>query len=107
MAEKIDDLNFEDKVLKADKPVLVDFWAVWCPPCRQMNPVIEEIAQEVEGKAYVYKLNIDENPSIGAKYSITSIPTFGFFKDGELINLSIGGQPKKALLEPLKKLMDS
>ncbi|MDO5746664.1 MAG: thioredoxin [Actinomycetaceae bacterium] len=104
MAEQIDDLNFDDKVLKADKPVLVDFWAAWCGPCRQMGPVIDEIAKEMEGTADVYKLNIDENPFLARKFGISSIPSFGVFNKGELVQMLVGARPKKSLMDPLKEL---
>src|SRR5699024_5013485 len=82
-ALEVTDQNFADEVLAADKPVLVDFWAPWCPPCRQMGPVVDEIAGEVDGEAIVAKLNVDDNPATAAKYGVSSIPRFIMFKDGE------------------------
>lgn len=104
-ALEITDQNFADEVLAADKPVLVDFWAPWCPPCRQMGPVVDEIAGEVDGEAIVAKLNVDDNPATAAKYGVSSIPRFIMFKDGEEAKSILGACPKKQLLEPLRGLI--
>lgn len=90
--------NFEELVLKAEKPVLVDFWATWCGPCRMVAPTIEEIAEENDD-IIVGKVNVDENPELCAKYGIVSIPTLIAFKNGEIIGQKLGAMPKKNILE--------
>ena len=102
MALEFTDSNFEELVLKSDKPVLVDFWAEWCGPCRMVGPVVEEIAMEYEGKAVVGKLNVDNNPQIATKYGIRSIPTILFLKNGEVVDRSVGAVPKAALATKLQ-----
>lgn len=98
---KITSENFEKEVLQAEKPVLVDFWASWCMPCKMMTPIVEEIAKEKEGKIKVYKINIDEEPDLATKYGVMSIPTFLVFKDGKVVNSSVGVQDKQKLLNLL------
>ena len=93
--------NFTEKVLKADKPVLVDFWAVWCGPCRMMAPIVAEIAQENAGKMAVGKLNVDEAPEIAARYGINSIPCFILFENGQEKGRTVGVQDKGRLLKAL------
>lgn len=103
MAEiKLTDQNFEQEVLRADMPVLVDFWASWCGPCRMLSPVIAEIAEEYAGKVKVGKVNVDEQPNLANRYGIASIPTVMLFKNGEVVNTSLGYRPKNDLETMLK-----
>jgi thioredoxin 1 len=91
------DTNFDQEVLKSDLPVLVDFWAPWCGPCRMVSPVVEELAEELTGKLKVVKVNTDENQEIAVKYGIRSIPTLGIFKDGNIVDGLIGAVPKQTI----------
>ncbi|GAB4383234.1 MAG: thioredoxin [Salibacteraceae bacterium] len=102
MALEITDSNFEETVLKSDKPVMVDFWAEWCGPCRMVGPIVEEVAKEFADKAVVGKLNVDENPNIATKYGIRSIPTILFIKNGEVVDRQVGAVPKAALVKKLE-----
>ena len=96
----VSDASFDADVLKNEKPVIVDFWAEWCGPCRMVGPILEEIAAENDG-IVVVKLNVDENPKTSASYGITSIPTLNVYKDGEVVKTIIGAKPKAALLADL------
>lgn len=96
-AIEITDANFEEVVLNSDKPVLVDFWAVWCGPCRMVGPVVEEIAGELEGQAVVGKLDVDHNRETAAKFGVMSIPTLLIFKNGEVVDKQVGAVPKSVL----------
>lgn len=102
----VTDANFDKEVLKSDKPVLVDFWAVWCGPCIVQGPIVEEVAKQLAGKARVGKLNVDENPGVAQKYGIMSIPTLMVFKNGTVVKQFIGVQSKETLLGELNKLIN-
>jgi len=105
MALEITDANFEEIVLKSDKPVLLDFWAVWCGPCRMVGPLVEEIAKEYEGKAVVGKVDVDSNPAVSGKFGIRNIPTILFFKNGEIVDKQVGAVPKQTLVNKLEAIM--
>ena len=105
MALEITDSNFEELVLKSDKPVLVDFWAEWCGPCRMVGPVVEEIAKEYEGNAVVGKLNVEHNPKIATEFGIMSIPALLFFKNGQVVDKQVGAVPKHVLVNKLESQM--
>ena len=101
MAVEITDANFQETVMNSDKPVLLDFWAEWCGPCRMLGPLVDEIHTEYDGKAVVGKVNVDENPEVAGKYGIRSIPTVLFIKNGEIVDKSVGAVPKATLTEKL------
>ncbi|MFV9929413.1 MAG: thioredoxin [Rickettsia endosymbiont of Haemaphysalis japonica] len=103
MANNIMDSSFKKEVLESDLPVLVDFWAEWCGPCKMLTPIIDEISKELQGKVKVLKMNIDENPNTPSEYSIRSIPTIMLFKNGEQKDTKIGLQQKKSLLDWINK----
>lgn len=94
---KVDTSNFQDEVLNSSEPVVVDFWAEWCGPCKMIAPSLEEISNEMAGKVKVAKLNIDENPDLAAQYGVRSIPTLALFKSGEVADIKVGAAPKTAL----------
>jgi thioredoxin 1 len=101
-SKAVTDATFASEVLQADKPILVDFWAEWCGPCRQVSPILEEIAAEHAEAISVVKLNVDENPQTAAQYGITSIPTMNVYKGGEVVKTIVGAKPKAMLLRDLE-----
>lgn len=105
MAVEFTDANFEEKVLKSDKPVIIDFWAEWCGPCRMVAPIIEELSKDYEGKAVIGKVDVDTNNEISAKYGIRNIPTILFIKNGEVMDKQVGAVQKSVLAEKLNKLL--
>lgn len=104
---EVQDASFEQEVLKNELPVLVDFWAPWCGPCRMVAPVVQEIADQYEGKVKVVKVNTDENPQVASQYGIRSIPTLMVFKNGEKVDMVVGAVPKATLADTLEKYIAS
>lgn len=94
--------NFAQEVAKSEAPVLVDFWAPWCGPCRMVSPIVEEIAEEIGTKAKVGKINVDEQPELAAQFDVMTIPTLAVFKDGEVVNTSVGARAKQDILDMLE-----
>ncbi|MEL7034231.1 MAG: thioredoxin [Cyanobacteria bacterium J06592_8] len=104
-ATPVTDASFKQDVLESDVPVLVDFWAPWCGPCRMVGPVVEEIADQYAGKVKVVKLNTDENPSVASQYGIRSIPTLMIFKGGQRVDMVVGAVPKTTLANTIEKYL--
>ena len=100
------DINFENDVIKSNLPVILDFWAEWCGPCKQIGPVLEEISLEKSDLLNIYKINIDENPETPQKYGVRGIPTLMFFKDGKLIDTKVGSLPKTSINEWIDSLLN-
>lgn len=105
MAIEITDANFEELVTKSDKPVMIDFWAVWCGPCRMIAPIVEEMSGEYEGKAVIGKVDVDSNPNVAMKYGIRNIPTVVFVKNGEVVDKQVGAAPKASFTAKLDALL--
>ncbi len=105
MALEVNDSNFDDVVVKADKPVIVDFWAEWCGPCRIIAPIIDEISAEYSGKAVVVKCDVDNSPEVTARYGIRNIPTVLYFKEGKIADKQVGAVPKSSFLSKLNALL--
>lgn len=105
MALEVTDATFEDVVIKSDKPVIVDFWAEWCGPCRMVAPIVNEIGEEYKDKAVVVKLDVDGNPEVSNKFGIRNIPTILFFKGGQVVDKQVGAVPKNVLVNKLEALL--
>jgi thioredoxin 1 len=105
MALEVNDTNFDEVVIKSDKPVMVDFWAEWCGPCRMIAPFLEDISKEYEGKALVVKCDVDNSPVVSMKFGIRNIPTVLFFKDGKVADKQVGAVPKNAFITKLNTLL--
>lgn len=105
MAIAVNDSNFEEVVLKAEQPVLVDFWAEWCGPCKMMLPIVDEISKDFEGKIVVAKVDVDSSQGTAAKFGIRNIPTILFFKGGSVVDKQVGAVPKNSLVDKINKLL--
>jgi thioredoxin 1 len=105
MPVEVNDNNFDEVVLRSDKPVIVDFWAEWCGPCRMITPIIEEISDEYTGRAVVVKCDVDESPGVAARFGIRNIPTVLYFKNGEVADKQVGAVPKKNFTTRLDALL--
>jgi thioredoxin 1 len=102
MALELTDSNFDELVMKSDKPVLVDFWAEWCGPCRMVGPIVEELAKDYDGKAVVGKVNVDNNPNTSMQFGVRNIPTLLIFKGGKVVDKQVGAVPRSVLEGKLK-----
>ncbi len=105
MVQEVNESNFDEIVLKSDKPVLVDLWAEWCGPCKMVHPIMDELAAEYEGKAVFTSVDVETNPSITTKYKIRNIPTVLFFKNGEVVDKQVGAVPKAKFISKLDPLL--
>ncbi|WP_167610295.1 thioredoxin [Maribellus sediminis] len=105
MALEITDANFEELVINSDKPVMLDFWAVWCGPCRMIAPIVEEMSSEYDGKAVIGKVDVDNNQDVAMKYGIRNIPTVLFVKNGEVVDKQVGAAPKQVFTAKLDALL--
>ena len=105
MALEITDANFDELVMNSDKPVMIDFWAAWCGPCRMIAPIVEEMSTEYEGKAVIGKVDVDSNPNVAMKYGIRNIPTVLFVKNGEQVDKQVGAAPKQAFKSKLDAIL--
>lgn len=105
MAIEVTDASFDKEVLQSNVPVIVDFWAEWCGPCRMVAPIVKEISTEFEGRAKVAKMDVDSNPEIPVKYGIRNIPTILFFKNGQIVDKQVGAVPKNVLVSKLEAIL--
>ncbi len=105
MTIEVNDSNFEEIVLQSDKPVIVDFWAEWCGPCRMVGPIVSEISEDYKDKVVVTKLDVDSSPQVAAKYGIRNIPTVLFFKNGEVVDKQVGAVPKTNFVNKLEAIL--
>ena len=104
-ALRVTDRNFEQEVIASELPVLVDFWASWCPPCKMVEPIVEALADEYAGRLKVAKLQVDQNPKVRDRYQVTGVPTFALFRDGEILEQRTGSQSKQQLLQMLTSVL--
>ena len=102
---EVSDKDFEEKVLKSDTPVLIDFWAPWCGPCKSIAPILEDIAKEFTGKIIIAKMNVDDNPLTPSRYKVRGIPSLMFFKKGNVVNQLVGAVPKESLVEAVNQTL--